>query len=130
MVHILPGYPTQSPDDPDVALLAFYLSIRQGLLNNTVVNKDVLKDIVNEDISTIGRSMGGTIVSVEPLPSTTEKLQDTNEDEENDSNSKATNVIIGASLGGVLIFVIIVAAFVSCKRSNRYFEKVHESDGL
>jgi len=124
MVHILPEYPKQSPEDPDVALLAFYLSLPQGFSNNTVVTKDVLRDIVKTDNTTIGRSVGGTIVSVAPLPSTTETLQDTNEDNESDGKSKPTNVIIGASVGGVLFFVIVIAVFVGCKRGNRYFENV------
>ena len=122
MVHILPGYPLQSPDNPDVALLAFYLSLPQGFSNNTVVTKDVLQDIVKTDNATIGRSVGGTVVSVEPLPSTTEKLQDTNEDGESDDKSKPTNVIIGTSVGGVLFFVIVIAVFVGCKKSNRYLQ--------
>jgi len=132
MVHILPGYPLQSPDNPDVALLAFYLSLPQGFSNNTVVTKDVLQDIVKTDNTTIGRSVGGTVVSVEPLPSTTEKLQDTNEDDESDDKSKPTNVIIGASVGGVLFFVIVIAVFVGCKKSNRraQIRRVESQDTL
>ena len=117
MVHILPGYPKQS-DDPAVAMLAFYLSLPEGLSKTTVVNKDVLMDIVKSDMSSIEESMDSTIVSVDPV---SQKLEKGSEDDENEGESKPTNVIIGASIGGVLFFVVIAALLVGCKRSNRYF---------
>ena len=113
MVHILPEYPKQSPDDPEVAMLAFYLSLPEGLSKTTVVNKDVLMDIVKSDMSSIGRSMNSTIVSVDPV-----SLEDENEDDDNES--KPAVAIIGASVGGVLFIVVITALFVGYKRSNRY----------
>ena len=120
MVHILPAYPMQSPDDPGVALLAFYLSLPHGLSNSAVVNKDVLKDIVKGDISTIGGSIGGTIVGVDPLPSTTKQLEDKNKSDRNDDKSKPNLIIIFASVGGVSFVVIIAALLLGCKRRNRY----------
>jgi len=120
MVHILPGYPMQSPDDPDVALLAFYLSFPHGLSNSAVVNKDVLKDIVKIEKSTIGGTIGGTIVSVDTLPSTTKQLEDKNESDRNDDKSNPNPIIIFASLGGVSFVVVIAALLLGCKRINRY----------
>ena len=146
MVHILSGYPMQSPDDPDVALLAFYLSFPHGLSNSAVVNKDVLKDIVKIEKSTIGGTIGGTIVSVDPLPSTTKQLEmstiggtiggtivsvdtlpsttkqleDKNESDRNDDLSNPNPIIIFASLGGVSFVVVIAALLLGCKRINRY----------
>ena len=104
MVHILPGYPMQSPDDPLITLLAFYLQLPQGF-SDSVVTKDVLQAIVKSDMPSIEGSMGSSISSVQPFVSTA----DTKEDEENDEESKPTSVIIGASVGGVLLFVFIVA---------------------
>ena len=117
MVHILPGYPKQS-DDPAVAMLAFYLSLPEGLYKTTVVNKDVLMDIVKSDMSSIEEYMDSTIVSVDPV---SQKLEKGSEDDENEGESKPTKVTIGASIGGVLFFVVIAALLVGCKRSNRYF---------
>ncbi|KAJ7356102.1 hypothetical protein OS493_027030 [Desmophyllum pertusum] len=104
MVHILLGYPMQSPEDPLMTLLAFYLQLPQGFSDN-VITKDILQAIVKSDMSSIEGSMGSTISSVQPLASTA----DTKEDEENAEESKPTNVVIGASVGGVLLFVVIVA---------------------
>ena len=117
MVHILPGYPKQS-DDPAVAMLAFYLSLPEGLSKTAVVNKDVLMDIVKSDMSSIGESMDSTIVSVDPV---SQKLEKGSEDDENEGESKPTKVIIGASIGGVLFFAVLAALVVGYKRTNRYF---------
>lgn len=116
MVHILPGYPIQSPDDPLIALLAFYLQMPQGFSDN-VVHRDALKAIVKSDMSGIGRSMGSTVLSVQPLFSTTEIPTD--KDKDKDDESKSVIVIIGASAGGVVLFVIIVALLLGFKKSNR-----------
>ncbi len=114
MVHILPGYPKQSPDDPLITLLAFYLQLPQGFSEN-FVDKDVLKDIVESDVSSIGGSIGGTISSVQPFP-----LTDTpTTDDENDEESKPTSVIIGASVGGALLLVLIGLFVLSYKKSRR-----------
>ena len=106
MVHIVPDYPMQSPDDPLITLLAFYLQLPQELSHN-VVTKDVLQAIVKSDMSSIERSIGTTIVSVQHFVSTAEGE---NEDEENEEGSKPSgSVIIVASVGGVLLVVVIVA---------------------
>ncbi|XP_078370268.1 uncharacterized protein LOC144653914 isoform X2 [Oculina patagonica] len=112
MVHILPGYPKKSPDDPAVTLLAFYLQHPES-----IVSKDVLKAIVESDASSIEGSIGGTISSVQPLFITTDATDTT---EVNDGGSKPKSAIIGASVGGVLLLVIIIALVLSCKKSNRF----------
>ena len=120
MVHILPEYPRESPDDPKITLLAFYLSLPKGVSGGTVVNKDVLQDIVKSDMSDIGKSMDSTIDSVAPVESTPDKLQKNNEDEKEDKQSKPTSLVIGASVGGV-VFIALVAVFIlGCKRKQRY----------
>ncbi len=112
MVHILPGYPTKSPDDPAITLLAFYLQLPKGF-SNDVVNKDVLINIVESDRSSIEESMVGTILSVQPLPiADTLAVKD-------DEESKPTSVIIGVSVGGVLLLVLIGAFALVCKKSGR-----------
>ncbi|KAJ7356098.1 hypothetical protein OS493_027026 [Desmophyllum pertusum] len=103
MVHIVPDYPMQSPDDPLITLLAFYLQLPQELSHN-VVTKDVLQAIVKSDMSSIERSIGTTIVSVQHFVSTAEGE---NEDEENEEGSKPSgSVIIVASVGGVLLSLL------------------------
>ena len=120
MVHILPRYPKESPDDPEITLLAFYLSLPQGVSGGIVVNKDVLQDIVKSDMSGIGQSMDSTIDSVEPVETTPDKIQQNNEDEKEDKESKPTSLIIGASVGGI-VFIALVAIFIMvCKRNQRY----------
>ena len=120
MVHILPGYPKQASNEANIILLAFYLHLPHGFSENSIVTKDVLKDIVMDGSSNIGKSVGGDILSVDPLPSTSEQLEEGNGDKGSDEQSKPTNVIIGASVGGILVLVIIAAALVGCKKSNRY----------
>jgi len=121
MVHIIPGYPMQSPEDDRTALLAFYLQLPEGFSEN-VVPKDVLVDIVNSNMSSIGRSMNGTILSVQSLIiSSPDTFQGEQTDEESDEGSKpknATSAIIGASIGGVLFFLIIVALVLIFKKNQ------------
>lgn len=111
----------QSPENHRIALLAFYLQLPQGFSEN-VVPKDVLKDIVNSNMSSIGGSMNGTILSVQSLltssPDTFKGEQ--KEDDSSDEGSKPTSAIIGASIGGVLFFLIIVVLVLTFKKkSNR-----------
>lgn len=113
MVHILPGYPKKSTDNPSITLLAFYLQLPQGVSDN-IVNKDVLKAIVESDKPSIGGSVGGTISSVQPLISSTEP---TKESEEEPKPMNA--MIIGASVGCVILVVIIVALVLSFQRRKR-----------
>ncbi|KAL9953476.1 hypothetical protein ACROYT_G040898 [Oculina patagonica] len=123
MVHILPGYPIQSPDDPMIALLEFYLQMPQGFSDN-VVHRDALKAIVKSDMSGLGRSMGSTIVSVQPKFSTTELPTD--KDKDKDDESMTAIVIIGVSVGGVFLLVITIVLILGFKRSNRLQSKEPE----
>ena len=115
MVHILPGYPKQSDETPVVVLLAFYLSLPRGISESSIVSERVLRDIVISHKENIQESIGGEILSVNRLPSGTERVK------ENDGKSKpiTTNVIIGASVGGGVLLIIIAAVLIACKKSNR-----------
>ena len=123
MIHILQGYPKHSPEDFPVVLLAFYLSLPKALANSNVVKKGVLIDIIKNHMPSIEGSLGGTIMSVEPLPFTTENLEDTNEGNNSSNESKPTSIIIGTLVGGVLLFVVIATLLMGWKRRNRYFDK-------
>ena len=116
MVQILPGYPKQSDDSPGVILLAFYLSLPQGISESSIVPETVLSKIVMDHKENIQTSIGGEILSADPLPE-----NDGESDKENDGQSKPLNVIIGASLGGGLLLIIIAAALIGCKKAGRYF---------
>ena len=106
MVHIFPGYPKRSTAIPSITLLAFYLQLPQGFSNN-IVDKEVVKAIVESDESNIGKSVNGTITSVQPLISTTETT------EESDEEPKPMNaIIIGASVGGVILGIVILIALL------------------
>ena len=121
MVHIIDGYPIQSPENDCITLLAFYLQLPEGFSEN-VVPKDALIDIVNSNMSSIGGSMNGTILSVKSLlTSTPDTFKGEQKDEESDEESqskRATCAIIGASIGGVLFFLIIVALILTFKKSQ------------
>ncbi|XP_078349649.1 uncharacterized protein LOC144634540 isoform X2 [Oculina patagonica] len=113
LVHILPGYPMQSPDDPLITLLAFYLQLSRWSLDN-VVHRDVLKAIVKSDMYCIGIWMDITLLSVQPLFSTKETTEMPTE-----KDDKSVIVAIAASLGGVLLLVFIVVLFLGFKRIKR-----------
>ena len=115
MVHILPGYPKQSDETPGVVLLAFYLSLPRVISESSIVSERVLRDIVISHKENIQESIGGEILSVNRLPSGTERVK------KNDGKSKpiTTNVIIGASVGGGVLLIIIAAVLIGCKKSNR-----------
>ena len=115
MVHILPGYPKQSSEDPNVTLIAIYLSLPVKLAQSTVVGKDVLTNIVKSNMPSIGKSMGSSIVRVEPLNSSLQEFP-TNDDKDRES----TAMIIGVSVFGGLFFVIICALLVCYLKKNRY----------
>ena len=121
MVHILPGYPKQSDDSPGVVLLAFYLSLPQGTSESSVVSESILHDIVMGHKENIETSIGGEISSVDPYSSGSEVPKNEESDEGNGGKSKPTNVIIGASVGGGLLLLIIGAVLIGCKKSDRYF---------
>ncbi|KAL9958176.1 hypothetical protein ACROYT_G035153 [Oculina patagonica] len=112
-VHILPGYPKQLSDDPLIALLACYLQFPQAV-SDDIVRKDVLIAIIESDVSSIEVSINGTILSVQPLFSSTKTT------EKSDEESKPANaIIIGVCVGVLLLVIIIVAVVLACKRSNR-----------
>ncbi|XP_020621677.1 uncharacterized protein LOC110059318 [Orbicella faveolata] len=112
-IHILPGYPKESIDDPSVTLLALYLQFPEEF-SDDIIDKDVLKAIVESNEQSIGGSVGGTISSVQPLASTTETT------EESDEEPKSKNaIIIGLCVGGVILVVILVAIFLHFKRRKR-----------
>ena len=108
-VHILPDYPKQLSDDPQIALLAFYIQQPQGY-SNAAIKKEVLKAIVESDTSSIEGLVGGTILSVQPLISSTETTKESDEE----PNSKIT-IVIGVSVVFVISILFLVALVL---RSN------------
>ncbi|XP_078364332.1 uncharacterized protein LOC144648698 isoform X1 [Oculina patagonica] len=119
MVNILPGYPKQSPDNPSITLLAFYLQHSQG-----IVSKSVLKAIVESDVSSLEGSIGGTILRVQSSPTRNGNGKDDGSDEE----SNPMSAIIGAAVGDGLLLVIVGAAIVFVfKRRNRFKRNAEET---
>ncbi|XP_067048003.1 MAM and LDL-receptor class A domain-containing protein 1-like isoform X2 [Acropora muricata] len=59
MVHILPGYPKRSPEDPKVAMIAFYLNLPPEVSQGTVLSKYILTTVIKSNMPSIGRSMNG-----------------------------------------------------------------------
>ena len=114
MVHILPGYPKKSPGDPTITLLAIYLQLPQGSSDDTV-SKEVLKAIVESDMSSIGSSIGGTNLRVQ---SSSTREGNGNVDERKEE-SKPMSAIIGASVGDGLLLVIVVATVFVVRRRYR-----------
>lgn len=113
MVNILPGYPKKSTDNSSITLLAFYLQLPQGF-SDDIVDKDVLKAIVESKVQSIEGSLGGTIVSIQPLIVTTETT------EKGDKESKPQNaVIIGASVGVAILVVVMITLLFRFKRRKR-----------
>ena len=119
MVHILPGYPKQSDKTLGVVLLAFYLSLPRGISESSIVSERVLHDIVISHKENIQASIGGEILSVIRLPSGKEQVNKEESDKGNDGKSRPTNVIIGASVGGGVLLIIIAAVLIGCKKSDR-----------
>lgn len=113
MVHILPGYPKNTSDDPRITLVAFYLLLPQGI-SDGIVHKDLLQAIVENDASSIEKLIGGTVLSVKPLFANTATTI-----VESDEELAPTIVIIGASVGIALLMVIICALALGRKRSRR-----------
>ena len=112
-IHILPGYPKESTDNPLITLLALYLQFPQESPDD-IVDKDFLKAILQSNKQSIGESVGGTISSVQPLVSTTETTEKS--DEEPKSNHA---IIIGVCVGGVILVAILVTVFLHFKRRKR-----------
>lgn len=118
MVHILPGYPKQSPEDPKVTMVAFYLSLPPKVSQVTVVPKDTLTIIVERNIRSIGRSMDSFIVSVKPLSLTAKEFQ-TNNYKRNKLGANHTAAIVGGAVGGCLFLVVIVVLLRAYGRRKR-----------
>ena len=111
-VHILPGYPKESADNPSITLLALYLQFPQDF-SDDIVDNDVLKAIVESDASRVGVAVNGTISSVQPF-STTETR------DESDEEPKSKNaIIVGVCVGVVILVIILVAIFLQFKRRKR-----------
>ncbi|XP_022786238.1 uncharacterized protein LOC111326491 isoform X2 [Stylophora pistillata] len=142
MVHLVPGYPMQSPNDPNITLLAFYLQL-PGDVGDNLVSEDVLKNIVKSDMKSIEGSMGVSITSVQPMPSTqlqvdgsmgvsitsvqptpSTQLQDENDEkhEKDDEKSTSTTVIVAVTLGALLLLAIIISATL-CIKTTRFGPK-------
>ena len=121
MVQILPGYPKRSDDSPGIILLAFYLRLPRGIFESSIVPEKVLSKIVMDHKENIQTSIGGEILSADPLSSDTEQLNDRKSAKENDGKLKLRKVIIGASVGGGgLLLIIIAAILIACKKTGRY----------
>mgnify|MGYP002259933277 CR=1 FL=1 len=117
MVHILPGYPKQSPEDSKVAMIALFLSLPPEVSQGTILSKDILATVITKNMSSIGKSLNGSIVSVYPTsspptePSTTSPSEDPSHDDR--------MVIIGVIVGVCLFVVVIAVSWVVCKKSKR-----------
>ena len=111
MVHILAGYPKQSLKDPKVAMIAFYLNLPPEVSQGTVVSKDILTTVIESNRLSIGRSVDGSIVSVNPSSSPSMEFQ-TNRNRNNKSEANSRGAIVGAIIGGCLFLVVIFALLV------------------
>lgn len=115
MVNILPGYPKKSPDNPAKTLLAFYLNLPQAS-SDDIVNKDVLKAIVESDLASLEASISGTILRVRSLSPTGEENWNGGE---SDEQPKPMSAILGASVGNGLLFIIVGAIVLVVRRHIR-----------
>ncbi|PFX28263.1 Transmembrane protease serine 5 [Stylophora pistillata] len=119
MVHIVPGYPKQSPDNLKITLLAFYLHL-PGNIGDNFVSEDVLKRIVKSDMKSIEGSMGVRITTVQSMPST--QSENDEEDKKDDEKSTSIFVILGAALGALLLLGIIISV-AFCIKTTRFGSK-------
>ena len=117
MVHILPGYPKQSPKDPKNAMLAFYLSLPPEVSQGSAVSKEILTSVIKSNMTSFGGSMNLSIVSVDALSSPSAAFQ-SSDDRSNKSEANRT-VIVGGSVGGSLFFVLIAVLLVVYKKNRR-----------
>ena len=116
MVHLLPGYPKQSPEDPEVTMIAFYLSLPSDVSQASVLSKDILITVIKINMPSIGRSMDGSIVSVDPSSPLSIEFQ-TSHNRNNKSEANRT-VTVGGIVGGCL-FVVVIAALLVVYVKNR-----------
>ena len=117
MVHLLPEYPKQSPEDPKVTMIAFYLSLPPEVSQGTVLSKDILTAVIKSNMPSIGRSINGSIVSVEPFSSPRSPM--TNENRNLGKFEGNLTVIVGGIVGGCLFFVVIAALWLAKKKKQR-----------
>ena len=117
MVHLLPEYPKQSPEDPKVTMIAFYLSLPPEVSQGTVLSKDILTTVIKSNMSSIGRSINGSIVSVEPFSSPRSPM--TNENRNLGNSDGNLTVIVCGIVVGCLFVVVIVALWVANKKNKR-----------
>ena len=117
LVHILRGYPKQSPKDPKNAMLAFYLSPPPEISQGSVVSKEILTTVIKSNLKSIGGSMNASIVSVDALNSPSTAFQ-SNDDRSNKSEASRA-VIVGGSVGGSLSVVLIAVLLVVYMRNRR-----------
>ena len=115
MVHILPGYPKRSPEDPKVAMIAFYLNLPPEVSQGTVLSKYILTTVIKSNMPSIGRSMNGSIVIAYPLGSPPGEFQ-TNY---NKSEANRTGATVGGIVGGCLFLVVVVALLMFYVKNRR-----------
>ena len=115
MVHILPGYPKRSPEDPKIAMIALYLRLPPDVSQGTVLSKYILTTVIKSNMPSIGRSMNGSIVSVYPLSSPAGEFQ-TND---NKSEANRTGATLGGIVGGCLFLVVIVVLLMVYVKNGR-----------
>ena len=115
MVHILPGYPKRSPEDPKVAMIALYLSLPPDVSQGTVLSKYILTTVIKSNMPSIGRSLDDSIVIAYPLGSPPGKFQ-TND---NKSEANRTGATVGGIVGGCLFLVVIVALLMVYVKNRR-----------
>ena len=117
MVHILPGYPNKSSEDPNVAMIALYLSLPPKGSQGTVLSKDILTTVIKSNMPSIGKSLNGSIVSVYPMSPLPRKVPT------NDlNNSEAVRMVIVGAIIGICLFVVVVviaATWMVYKKSKR-----------
>ncbi|XP_074619287.1 uncharacterized protein LOC141878299 isoform X2 [Acropora palmata] len=118
MVHILPGYPKQSPKDPKNAMLAFYLSLPPEVSQGSVVSKEILTSVIKSNMTSIGGSMNLSIVSVDAFESSPSAAFQSSGDRSTKSEANRT-VIVGGSVGGSLFVVLIAFLLVVYKKNRR-----------
>ena len=115
MVHILPGYPKRSPENPKVAMIALYLSLPSDVPQGTVLSKYILTTVIKSNMPSIGRSINGSIVKVYPLVSPPGEFQNN----DNKSEANRTGATVGGIVGGCLFLVVVVALLMFYVKNRR-----------
>ena len=118
MVHLLPEFPKQSAKDLQVTMIAFYLSLPPEVSRGTLVSKDILTAVIKSNMPGIGKSIDGTVVSVDPWSSSSVVLQ-TNDNRNNKSEVNYTKATVGGICGGCLFVVVIAALWAVYVKNER-----------